>query len=121
MDVRSAQIYPVSFLKISVLRALAIMVANQFKSRRRLQAENLWLRHQLNVALRHSPAHLRLSGIDRALFVWLARLWPDLLDSIQVVKPETVMRWHRRAFERIGAGNQGGGQGGQELIVGCAN
>ena len=80
---------------ILVLRTLAIIVVNLFKSRRRLEAENLWLRHQLNVAFRRSPANLRLSGIDRAFFVWLAQLWPDLLGSIQVVKPETVMRWHR--------------------------
>jgi len=79
---------------IPVLRTLAIVVANLFKSRPRLEAENVWLRHQLNVALRRSPAHLRLSGIDRALLVWLARLWPDLLNTIQVVKPETVLRWH---------------------------
>jgi hypothetical protein len=83
---------------ILVLRTLAIIVTNLFKSRRRLEAENLWLRHQLNVALRRSLRHLRLSGTDRALFVWLARLWPDLLGSIQVVKPETVMRWHRAGF-----------------------
>jgi len=66
---------------ILVLRTLAIIVANLFKSRRRLEAENLWRRHQLNVALRRSPAHLRLSGIDRAVFVWLARRWPDLVTS----------------------------------------
>ena len=57
-----------------VLHTLAIVVANLFKSRRRLEAENVLLRHQLNVALRRSPARLRLSGIDRVLLVWLARL-----------------------------------------------
>jgi len=79
-------------------RAFAIVVANLFKSRRRLEAEKFWLRHQLNVALRRSPGRPRLSGSDRALFVWLARLWPDLVDTIQVVKPETVFRWHRAGF-----------------------
>ena len=83
---------------ISVLRTFALVVANLFKSRRRLEAENVWLRHQLNIALRRSPARLRLNGIDRALFVWLVRLWPDLVDTIQVVKPETVLRWHRAGF-----------------------
>jgi transposase InsO family protein len=83
---------------ILALRTLAFAVANLFKSHRRLEAENVWLRHQLNVALRRSPARLRLSGIDRALLVWLARLWPDLRDTIQVVKPETVLRWHRAGF-----------------------
>jgi transposase InsO family protein len=83
---------------ILVLRTFTIAIANLFKSRRRLEAENVFLRHQLNVALRRSPARLRLNGIDRVLLAWLVRLWPDLLESIQVVKPETVMRWHRAGF-----------------------
>lgn len=86
---------------LTVLHALAIAVANLFKSRRRLEAENVLLRHQLNVALREAPARLRLSGIDRALLVWLVRLWPNLAETIQVVKPETVLRWHRAGFSRL--------------------
>ena len=58
---------------ILVLRTIAIVIANLFKSRRRLESENLWLRHQLNVALRW-PERLRLTESDRALLVWLARL-----------------------------------------------
>jgi hypothetical protein len=50
-----------------------------FKSRRRLEAENLFLRHQLSVALRRAPSRLRLSGWDRALLVWMTLLWPSLL------------------------------------------
>lgn len=82
----------------AVLHATAILIANRFKSRRRLEAENVWLRHQLNVALRRAPARLRLSGMDRAILAWMVRLWPDLLDTIRVVKPETVLRWHRGGF-----------------------
>ena len=86
-----------------VLWAVSIFVANLFKSRWRLEAENLLLRHQLNVALRHGPARLRLRGIDRAMLVGLIRFWPDLASVVQVVKPETVLRWHRmglRAYWR---------------------
>jgi hypothetical protein len=66
-----------------------------FTSRIRLEAENLFLRHQLNIALRRAPPRLRLRGSDRALMVWLVRLWPSLLGAAQVVKPETILRWHR--------------------------
>jgi hypothetical protein len=47
-----------------------------FKSRCRLEAENLFLRHQLSIALRRTPLRVRLRGSDRALLVWMARLWP---------------------------------------------
>lgn len=80
------------------MRALAIFVANLFKSRRRLEAENLLLRHQLNVAMRHAPARLRLHGVDRAILAGLVRVWPELARIVQVVKPETVLRWHRMGF-----------------------
>jgi len=63
------------------------------------RAENLFLRHQLNIALRRSPHRLRLRGSDRALFVLMTRLWPSLLDLSKVVKPETILRWHRCGFK----------------------
>ena len=83
----------------SILHALGMFVADQFKSRCRLQAENLFLRHQLNVALRGAPSRLRLRGRDRALLIWMTRLWPDLLGMAQVIQPETILRWHRAGFK----------------------
>jgi hypothetical protein len=82
----------------AILQMPGVFVVNLFKSRRRLEAENLLLRHQLNVALRRSPARLLLRGSDRALIVWLIRCWPSLLDAVLVVRPETVLRWHRAGF-----------------------
>jgi hypothetical protein len=76
-----------------------MFVADIFKSRRRLEAENLFLRHQLNIVLRRAPPRLRLHGSDRALLVWMTRIWPNLLDISQVVKPETILRWHRSGFK----------------------
>ncbi len=67
--------------------------------RRRLEAENLFLRHQLSIALRRAPPRLRLRGSDRALLVWMTRLWPSLLCAAQVVQPETILRWHRAGFK----------------------
>jgi hypothetical protein len=82
----------------TILRLLVIFVADIFKSRRRLEAENLFLRHQLNIALRRAPTRLRLYGSDRALLVWMTRIWPSLLEILQVTKPETILRWHRSGF-----------------------
>jgi hypothetical protein len=82
----------------SVLWAFANFVVDLFKSHHRLEAENLLLRHQLNLALRYAPRRLSLRGVDRAVLVGLVRFWPDLARSVRVVKPETVLRWHRTGF-----------------------
>lgn len=84
---------------LAVLHSLGMFIADLFKSRRRLEAENLFLRHQLSIALRHTPPRLRLRGCDRALLVWMTRLWPSLLGATQVVQPETILRWHRAGFK----------------------
>jgi hypothetical protein len=84
---------------IAVLRSLAMFIIELFKSRRRLEVENLVLRHQLSIALMRAPASIRLRGSDRALLVWMTRLWPSTLGSVQVVQPETILRWHRAGFK----------------------
>jgi transposase InsO family protein len=84
---------------LTILHMLLIFVACQFKSRSRLEAENLFLRHQLNIALRRARPRLRLHGGDRVLLVWMVRLWPSLLDMAKVVQPETILRWHRSGFK----------------------
>ena len=83
----------------AILHSLAIFVIDFFKSPRRLEVENLFLRHQLSIALRHAPPRLRLRGSDRALLVWMTRLWPSLLGATRVVQPETILRWHRGGFK----------------------
>src|SRR5262245_2109465 len=82
----------------ALLHSLVMFVIAVFKSPRRLEAENLFLRHQLSIALRRAPSRLRLRGSDRALLVWMTRLWPSLLGTAQVVQPETILRWHRAGF-----------------------
>ncbi len=70
-----------------------------FRSRAVLQAEILALRHQLLIFERSSRGHnLRLRWTDRALWVWLSRLWSDWRSALLMVKPETVIAWHRRGF-----------------------
>src|SRR5664279_2757633 len=83
----------------AILYKLGMFICDLLKSRCRLEAENLFLRHQLNIALRRAPTRLRLRGSDRALLVWMTRLWPNLLGAAQVVQPETILRWHRSGFK----------------------
>src|SRR5262245_27785355 len=82
-----------------ILQSLGMFIIDLFKSRRRLEAENLFLRHQLSIALRRAPRRLRLRGSDRTLLVWMTRLWPSLLGAAQVVHLETILRWHRSGFK----------------------
>lgn len=83
---------------VAALYMLGMLVANRLKSRRQLEAENLFLRHQLNIALRRAPHLLRLRGSDRALLAWMTRLWPSLFSLARVVQPDTILRWHRTGF-----------------------
>jgi hypothetical protein len=74
------------------------LLCDCFKSRRRLEVEILVLRHQLNVLHRRAPRRLCMTWGDRALFVWLYHGFPCILDAITIVRPETVVRWHRKGF-----------------------
>jgi transposase InsO family protein len=82
----------------AIIHLLATFIADLFKSPRRLEVENLFLRHQLNVALRRAPQRVRLRACDRALMVWMTRMWPSLLGLSRVVQPDTILRWHRCGF-----------------------
>ena len=84
---------------LAILHLLGTLVVSLFKSRRRLEVENLFLRHQLNIALRRAPQRLRLRGSDRALLVLMTWLWPSLLGLARVVQPDTILRWHRAGFQ----------------------
>ena len=75
------------------------MLCDFFKPRPRLEAEILILRHQLNVLQQRTPRRrLHLRWVDRALFIWLYRRYPRILDAMSIVRPETVVRWHREGF-----------------------
>src|SRR3977135_2027462 len=81
------------------------------RSRAALEAEVLVLRHQLNVLRRKSPKRVALKSIDRLLLVGLYRLVPEVLDALKIVRPETLMCWHRaslRAYWRWKSRPRGG-------------
>src|SRR5437879_4429640 len=82
-----------------------------FRPRAALEAENLVLRHQLNVLRRKSPKQVELSNVDRLLLVGLYRLAPGVLDALKLIRPQTLLRWHRagiRAFWRWKSRPRGG-------------
>jgi hypothetical protein len=71
----------------AIIYLLGPLIADLLKSRRRLEVENLFLRHQLNIILRRPPQRLRLQGSDRAVMVWMTRLWPSLLALALLCSP----------------------------------
>ena len=75
---------------------VAVLVAS-FMDRADLVAENLALRHQLS-CLKHRKTRPRLRPLDRALWVALARWWGRWKDGLVMVKPGTVVAWHRKGF-----------------------
>ena len=80
------------------LTKLLLVVRSRLKSRASLEAEILVLRQQVIVLGRKSPSRALLRNIDRLIFMWMYQLFPSILSAITVVKPETVIRWHRRGF-----------------------
>src|SRR5580704_18091223 len=82
----------------SLFVALFALVTSSFRSPVALQAEILALRHQLAVFQKNAPRRLLLRRSDRLLWVLLSRWWPGWRRSLHIVRPDTVIAWHRRAF-----------------------
>jgi putative transposase len=84
---------------IAIIQALFCSLRQGLKTRAALHAEIVALRHQLLVLQRAKRSrNLRLSVADRLLWTWLAQLWSGWRSVLVVVKPETVIAWHRRGF-----------------------
>ena len=81
-----------------VVGVLLHFLRSFFRSQADLEAENVVLRQQLIVAKRRAPKRVAITGADRLILVWLCRLWPRLLNLMVIVRPETVLRWHRAGF-----------------------
>src|SRR5271169_4792002 len=82
----------------ALIKLLLSCLHDIFRSRAELELEVIVLRHQLNVLRRKSPKRVHLRWFDRVLFLCFYRLFPSLLGAIAVVKPETVVGWHRAGF-----------------------
>jgi hypothetical protein len=85
---------------VSLFDSLRLLV----RSRAALQLEIIALRHQLAVVNRSRRQRLRLTSADRLLWAWVSRLWCGWHSAIHIVKPETVIAWHRRDFVCSGCG-----------------
>ncbi len=81
-----------------LLRLILAFLASLFKSRAELEAEILVLRQQVNVLRRRMPKRPALTNSDRLVFVWLYRWFPSIVGALAIVRPETVIRWHRLGF-----------------------
>jgi transposase InsO family protein len=81
-----------------LLNLIRWVLAGLFRSRTSIRAENLALRHQLNVLHRQAPKRPVFSTFDRLVFICLYRIAPRILDALTIVRPETVLRWHRAGF-----------------------
>ncbi|MCP4610353.1 MAG: transposase [Planctomycetes bacterium] len=83
---------------MSVCKVLFLLFRGFFVSRRNLILENLALRQQLTVQQR-TIKRSKLKRKDRIFWAWLSRIWPQWKSTLIVVKPETVIKWHRRGFK----------------------
>jgi hypothetical protein len=81
-----------------LLKLILGVLASFFRSRAKLEAEILVLRQQINVLRRRAPKRPNLNNTDRFLLVWLYHWFPSVLGAIAVVRPETIIRWHRAGF-----------------------
>ena len=83
---------------MSVILSLLLTLRTCARPRAALQLEVLALRHQLQVLQRTRPRRLRLAKTDRLLWVVLSRIWTGWRTALVIVKPESVIAWHRRGF-----------------------
>jgi hypothetical protein len=85
---------------IGLLWFVLAVLASPFKSKLRLEAENAVLRHQLILLRRRRHGRIRPTNHDRWFFIQLYRWFPSILKVLTIIRPETLIRWHRAGFRR---------------------
>ena len=85
---------------VTLMCFVLAVLALPFKSKSRLEAENAALRHQLIVLRRKVRGRAQLSNNDRWFFVQLYRWFPSIRQVVTILRPETLVRWHRDGFRR---------------------
>jgi hypothetical protein len=83
---------------IALLSAVGSLLSFRVRSRASLELELIALRHQVTVLRRQRPGRPRLFSTDRLLWTLLYRIWPQVLNTMVLVKPATVIQWHRKGF-----------------------
>jgi transposase InsO family protein len=99
-----------------LLATLLSALHSIFRSRAVLELENLALRHQISVLQRSARRRPKLTSGDRLLWVCLSRLWRDWRSVLAIVKPETVVAWHRAGFRLFWTWKVRRGQPGRPVI-----
>ena len=85
---------------IGLLCFVVAVLASSFKLKVRLEVENAVLRHELIVLRRRPHGRVRLTNHDRWFFIQLYGWLPSLLQAFTIIRPETLVRWHRTGFRR---------------------
>ena len=83
---------------LDLCRLIFGIASDLLRSRVALEAEILVLRQQINVLRRANPQRLRFVSIDRLILGGVCRLFPKMYGALAIVRPETVIRWHRGGF-----------------------
>ena len=83
---------------IALISLALNLLAALVKSKSRLEAENAALRQQLIVLQRKVRGRVRFNNVDRLFFVQLYRWFPSILKAMLIIRPETLIRWHRAGF-----------------------
>jgi hypothetical protein len=86
---------------VALLCFFLTLLASPLKSSSRLEAENAALRHQLIVLQRKVRGRVHFTNSDRLFFIQLYRWFPSILKTITIIRPETLVRWHRAGFRRL--------------------
>src|SRR6202040_962998 len=106
---------------IGLLCFVLAVLASPFKSKSRLEAENAALRHQLIVLRRKLHGRVRLTNNDRWFLIQLYRWFPSIQQVLTIIRPETLVRWHRPAFAGTGVGSRAHGEGDRRSTRSCAH
>jgi putative transposase len=86
---------------IAILSTVISILPFRFRRRASLELELIGLRHQVSILRRQHPGRIRLFSTDRLLWLWLFRVWPQVLNAMVLVKPATVVQWHRKGLSDL--------------------
>src|SRR5579864_2118722 len=101
-----------------LLSTLFATLSSMFRSRAALELEHIALRHQIGVLRRSARKRPKLTPADRLFWVFLSRVWCDWRSALAIVKPETVIAWHRRGFRLFWTWKIRHGQAGRPAVSG---
>src|ERR1700680_1639444 len=100
-----------------ILSTLLATLSSMLRSRAVLALEHLALRHQIGVLQRSARKRPKLTPADRLLWAFLSRMWSDWRSALAIVKPETVIAWHRKGFRLFWTWKVRRGQPGRPSVL----